>query len=64
MASDSEGVAGLVEIWEERLQEYESFLLDIPSDKWKDYFLDIGYDEAFRQMIMSLGVVSISVFIF
>ena len=58
---DLEGVAGLVKIREDRLQEYESSLLDIPSDQEKDYFLGLGYDEAFRQMIMSWGVVRISV---
>ena len=61
LVPDSEGPPGLVEIWEDKLQEYESFLLDIPSDKEKDYFLGLGYDEAFRQMIMSWGVVRIYV---
>ena len=56
-ASDPEGVAGVVQIQEDRLQEYESSLLDIPTDREKDYFRGLGYDEAFRQMIMSWGVV-------
>ena len=59
LASDLEGVPGLVKIHEDRLQEYESSLLDIPTDREKDYFQGLGYDEAFRQMMMSWGVVRV-----
>ena len=52
------GVAGLGEIDEKRLQEYESSLLEIPTDEEKDYYLGLGYDEAFRKMMMTWGVVS------
>ena len=58
--SGTEVVAGLGEIDEKRLQEYESSLLDIPTDEEKDYYLGLGYDEAFRKMMMTWGVVSIS----
>ena len=54
---ETAGVAGLGEIDEQRLQEYESSLLDISTDKEKDYYLGLGYDEAFRKMVMSWGVV-------
>ena len=47
-----------MEIDEERLQEYESSLLNISSEKEKDYYQGIDYDEAFQRMIMSWGVVS------
>ena len=57
--SGTEVVAGLGEIDEKRLQEYESSLLDIPTDEEKDYYLGLGYDEAFRKMMMTWGVVSI-----
>ena len=56
-ASDPEKFFGLVKVREDRLQEYESSLLDIPTDREKDYFQGLGYDEAFRQMMMSWGVV-------
>ena len=56
-ASDPEEFVGLVKVREDRLQEYESSLLDIPTDREKDYFQGLGYDEAFRQMMMSWGVV-------
>ena len=52
------GVPGLGEIDEGRLQEYESSLLDIPTDEEKNYYLGLGYDEAFRRMMMTWGVVS------
>ena len=54
---ESEGVPGLGEIDETTFQEYESSLLDIPSDKEKYYYLGLGYDDAFKRMIMTWGLV-------
>ena len=50
-----EGVIGLVEVDQVRLQEYESSLLNISNDSEKEYYLWIGYNEAFRKMVMSWG---------